>query len=285
MESMKSPERFESREEFGRNVEIRATFMRHGPKAEMGDTTARTLISAKGEQQVREIGKQLEVKRHGIKAYTSPIERAVKTAELVLEEQERKGTKIYNTRKRSELGLWSASDEFTRRWIEITNENLPPNFEELEGDIKQEVFDKAGDKALDNWLKLKDQRPDESTPSPQEVAAGMARLVDRYIRMADRLYSGSEIDLLNTSHKGVLEPLLKEILLRKVRDKDNKEQVVKGFESIEEIGGGMRPSESWQLLIKTDESGNKNVKLLLRGQEYDIDMERLNELVSASSEQ
>lgn len=285
MEGIKSPEQLESREKFGRNVEILATFMRHGPRAEMHDITARTLISEKGEQEVREIGKRLEVKRHGIKTYTSPVERTVRTAELVLEKQEQKGTKIYKTRKRSELGLWSASDEFTRRWVEITNENLPPNFEELQGDAKQEAFDKAEDKALDEWLRLKEQRPDETTPSPQEVAAGVAKLVDRYIKMADRLYSDSEIDLLNTSHKGTLEPLLKEILLRKIRDKNNKEQVVRGFESIEEIGGGMRPSESWQLLVKTDENENKNVKLLFRGQEYDIDMDRLGELISSSSKQ
>lgn len=250
----------------------------------MRDVSAGTLISKRGEEEVREIGKKFMAKRHGMKAYTSPVERAVRTAELVLEEQRQKGTRIYNTRKRSELGLWTASDTFIRHWIQITNENLPPNFEELEGHEKQETFDRAEDSALDEWLK-KEQRPDEETPSPQEVAAGMAKLVDRYINMAYYLYSDSEIDLLNTSHKGTLEPLLKEILLRKVRDGNNIERRVRGFEKIEEIGGGMRPSESWQLLVKTDETGNRSVKLSLRGQEYDIDMNRLDELVRLSSEQ
>jgi hypothetical protein len=100
--------------------------------------------------------------------------------------------------------------------------------------------------------------------------------------MADRLYFGSEVDLLNASHGGTLEPFLKEVMLRRVRDKGGKEKIVRGFDSIEEIGGGMRYGESWSLLIKTDAYGNKTIKLFLRGQEYDLDVERLKELVHVS---
>jgi len=285
MEKPKTTEQFKNRERFGRNVEVKAIFMRHGPRAEMRDTTEKTLISEAGKKKIREIGKALETGRHGIKGYTSQVERAVETANLVLEEQEKNSAKVFKLRKKSELGLLPSSENFSRRFMEITNENLPWNFEELEEGEKQETFDKAEDKALDWWLKMRDRRPDEKTPSPQEVAADIAKLVNRYIRMADRLYSGSEIDLLNTSHKGTLEPFLKEVLIRKIQDEKGKEKIVRGFESIEEIGGGMRPAESWELDIKTDENGNKKVKLSLRGQEYDIDMERLKELVQLSKEQ
>ena len=253
--------------------------MRHGPKAEIRDITTQSLISEEGKKKVREVGKKREVQRHGIKAYTSPVERAIETAELILEEQEKKGAKIFKTRKRTELGMWSSSKKFTQRFAEMIKENLPPNFEELEGDAKQEALDKTEDKILDWWLGFKDQRPDETTPPPREIAAGVAKLVDRYINMADRLYSGSEIELLNTSHKGIPESLLKEVLLRKVKGENNEEKIIRGFESLQDIGGSMRPSESWSLIIKTDDGGNKTIKILLRGQEYDLDTDRLNELV------
>ncbi|HEB01474.1 MAG TPA: hypothetical protein ENI16_00565 [Candidatus Portnoybacteria bacterium] len=272
----------ESKERFGRNVKIRATFMRHAPKAEASDVSGKSLLSEEGRERAREVGRELEVKQHGIKAYTSPTERAIETADLVLEEQEKKETSILKSRERDELGLIPGSKDFYQQIKKLTKENLPPNYEKLEGEEKEEAFEKAEDKAVDWWLKMGDQKPDNETASPQEMAVSVARLVDRYIRMADRLYSGSEVDLLNVSHKGTLEPFLKEVLFRKVRDETGEEKVVRGFEELEEIGGGMRPTESWTLTIKTNKEGNKSIKLSFRGQECDLDMERLRELVNLS---
>lgn len=176
--------------------------------------------------------------------------------------------------------MLSGSENFYNKIIELTKQNLPSNYDELEDDEKQEAFEKAEDKALNWWLELDEEKLDEETPSPQEVATSVAKLVDRYARMSDKLYSGSSVDLLNVSHKGTLEPFLKEVLLRKIKDEEGSEKIVRGFNEVEEIGGALRPAESWDLSIKTDESGNKYIKLNFRGQEYDLDMDRLHELIS-----
>lgn len=98
METLES-KNFENRERFGRDVEIRATFMRHATKAETSDVTSRSLLSEKGQKEAREKGREMETKKHGIKVYTSPVERAMETADLVLKEQEKKGQKYFKQEK------------------------------------------------------------------------------------------------------------------------------------------------------------------------------------------
>lgn len=270
----------EPNERFGKNVKIRVTFMRHATKADTSDITGKSLLSEKGQEEAREKGRRLETKEDGIKSYTSPVARAIETANLVIEEQEKKGAKIFKVRERCELDLLPGSKDFYEKIIELTKENLPADYSELEGDKKQEAFEKAEDVALDWWLQQEDEKFDEETISPKEMAVSIAKLVDKYIRMSSRLYSGSSVDLLNVSHKGTFEPFLKEVLLRKVKDEDGNEKVIRGFNSLEEIGGALRPAESWDLDIKTDETNGKSVKFNFREQEYDLDMQRLNELVA-----
>lgn len=274
----------EKHEKFGRNVELRATFMRHGPKADASDITGRSLLSEKGREHVREIGQKLDAKNGGIKSYTSPVERAIETADLVIEEQKKKGVKIFKQRKRTELTILPGSKKFYGELEDRTKQNLPDNYGQLQDEEKQKALERAEDKALNWYLKFGDQKPDKETASPHEIAAGVAKLVRRYIRMSDKLYSGSKIDLINTSHKGTLEPFLKETLIRKVTYEAGRETTVRGFDEVEEIGGGMRPSESWELEVTTDENGEKTVKLNLRGETYDLDLNRVEEL-SASTKQ
>jgi broad specificity phosphatase PhoE len=274
----------ERHEKFGKNVELRATFMRHGPKADASDVTGKSLLSEAGREDVKEAGQRLDAKSGGIKSYTSPVERAIETADLVIKEQEKKGAKIFEQRKRTELSLVPDSKEFYEEFEDRTKQNLPDNYDQLRGEEKQEAFEEAEDKVLNWYLEFGDQKPDEKTASPHEIAAGVAKLVHRYVRMPEKLHSGSKVDLLNTSHKGTLEPFLKKTLIRKTTDEAGKETTVRGFDEIEEIGGGMRPSESWELDVTTDENGEKTVKLNLRGKTYDLDLDRVEEL-SASTKQ
>jgi len=78
------------------------------------------------------------------------------------------------------------------------------------------------------------------------------------------------------THQGLPEALLKEVL---VRQKDDQELI--GFEKLEDIGGALKFTESMEFLIKIDEHGNKILKLNFRGQTYDIDMDKLNELAQS----
>lgn len=97
--------------------------------------------------------------------------------------------------------------------------------------------------------------------------------------MADRLYSGSNIDLINGTHGGLPEALLQEILIRKQDDK-----TIIGFEKLKEIGGGLKPAEGMDFLIKIDEKNEKTIKLHFRNEEYDLDLDKLNELARSYAE-
>lgn len=198
----------------------------------------------------------------------------------MIEEQKKKGVKVFKVKKLSELDIPQGSENFRQKMIEMTKNNLPPNYEELKSQDKKEVFEKAEDKVLDWYLRFGNQRPDKETLSPREVAANIAVLIDKYVKLADRISSGGEVDIWNLSHKGTLEPFLREVLIRKVKNKMGGEEIIKGFKNLEEIGGGMRPIETFVITIKTDESGDKIVSLLLRGQNYELDMEKLKELVN-----
>lgn len=242
------PETQEKR--FGNNVEVHVIFMRHGEKGEGG------ALTEKGKKQATEFGVNLE-KRDAIKGYSSPIQRAIETVEQVIESAPH--DKKLNTRIRAEISIPPSSEEFLKK------------FRELE---KQ-----APDAAAEWYLSFGAERPDDETLSPHEVAESFAYVIKRYMRMADKLYSGSNIDLINATHQGLPEALLKEILIRKVGDKE-----VVGFEKLEDIGGALKFTEGVEFLIKTDEQGNKKSTVIFRGKEYDVDMAKLSDLAKTYEE-
>ncbi|PIR57311.1 MAG: hypothetical protein COU72_01595 [Parcubacteria group bacterium CG10_big_fil_rev_8_21_14_0_10_41_35] len=230
------------KEKFGRDVQIHAIFMRHGEKAASGELTE------EGKNQADRFGEELESK-DAIKGYSSPVKRVIETVERAIENSPH--DKKLTTRIRTELGISpSTSKEFLEKYREL---------------------EKRGHNAAAEWhLSFGANRPDAETPSPHENAEAIAYILNKYIRMADRLYSGSEVDLINGTHQGFPEALLKEILIRQEGDKK-----ILGFEELEEIGGALRPTEGMEFSIKTDEDGNKLVKLQFRGKTYDLDMDKL----------
>jgi hypothetical protein len=102
----------------------------------------------------------------------------------------------------------------------------------------------------------------------------VARRVDLYMRMPEKLHSGTDIDLINVSHDLSLSAFLKEVLTRNVEGKQ-----IKGFNTIDEIGGPIEFNEGFEILIQTDNQGEKSVKMSFRNQKCQIDVKRLNELV------
>jgi broad specificity phosphatase PhoE len=238
-------------ERFGRNVEIHAIFVRHGEKSESGELTD------EGKKQAAEFGKNLESK-DAVKGYSSPVQRAIETVEQIIENSPH--DKKLKTRIRTEIGIPPSSQEFYKK------------FKELE---KQ-----GPDEAAKWFLSFGAERPDPETASPHEVAESFAYILTKYFKMADKLYSGSNIDLVNGTHQGLPETLLKEVLKRKI---DDNEEVV-GFDNLEEIGGALKFTEGMEFIIKTDERGDKKLTVNFRGQEYDIDMAKLNELAKSYAE-
>lgn len=237
-------------EKFGRNVEIHAIFLRHGEKDEDGNLTE------EGKKQAVELGGGLNSK-DAIKAYSSPVQRALETVKQVIENapHDRK----LNTRVRAEIGIPPSSKEFLKKFREL--EKLAPGA------------------AAEWYLSFGQEKPDLETTSPHEVAESFAYVLTKYLRMADKLYSGSNIDLINGTHQGLPEALLKEIMVRRKGD----EELV-GFEKLEDIGGALKFTEGMEFLIKVDERGNKALKLNFRGQTYDIAVGKLLDLAKSYEE-
>lgn len=237
-------------ERFGQNVEIHAVFMRHGEKDENGKLTD------EGKGQASDFGKSL-ARKDAIKGYSSPEQRAIETVEQIIKNSPH--DKKLMTRIRIELGIPPSSEEFDEK------------FEEL---------DEQGPDAATEWfLSFGSQKPDDETASPHEVAESLAYILTRYLRMADKLYSGSNIDLINVTHQGPPEALLKEILVRRIENKE-----VVGFERLKDIGGALNFAEGMEFTIKTNAQGNKKMTVSFRGQEYGIDMTKLDELAKSYAE-
>jgi len=231
----------------GKNVEMHVIFVRHGKRNEEGTLTE------EGLEQVKKYGKSLTYK-DVIKGYSSPIQRALQTTESIVESAPHK--KKLKTKIRKELSISGFSENFNKVYLEHL---------------------KKGKNAPSDWyFGLGDKRFDKESPSYKEIAEGFAYLLQRSVKMSNRLYSGSKVDLINGTHGNLPECLLKEIMIRKVNGKK-----VRGFKSVREIGGTLEYSEPVDFEIKRDEKGEKYITLDFRGKEYDVDMKRLNQLADS----
>jgi len=230
--------------QFGRNVELHAIFMRHGEADEGGGLTET------GKRQVEIAGQSID-SADVIKVYSSPIRRARETAEGIGETVTH--DKKLETRTKLSLEIPNISEEFLDKLVEIEK--------------------RSPDTSTQFYLNFGKQRPDPETSSPQEIAEMMAYVLSNYFKMAKRLKSGSNIDLVNVTHQGLPEALLKEVLIQEDRDKQKV-----GLETLAEIGGPLKPAESMEFRIRTNEDGDETVELYFRGKTFNLDLGKVDEL-------
>ena len=255
---------------YGKNVKIHAIFLRHGEK-ETDMTAADTGLTERGRRESLEIGRKLDEKDL-IKAYSSDTDRTKESAELIVFASPTE--KKMKHRIEKELSFYyDKNGVFFNNLMKAKKEMLGNGFKELQEEEKKEKMEKYENWATDYYLSFSEQRPDESTMSPVETAAIMAKRVETYIKMADRLRSGSDIQMINDTHDLNLAAFLKEALVRDVNG-----QKIRGFKSIEEIGGSLAFNEGFEIIVENDEEGKKNIKFVFRKRQYELDFQRLNEL-------
>jgi len=255
----------------GENVIIHSVFTRHGEKFH-DINNVETDLSPKGEELSREIGKNRPAV-DAIKGYSSDTQRTKATARAMVEESPTENK--LKQRIRDGLSMrYNPNNEFTKEAKRIRGEILGKDYDDLPEEQQKARLDEYSTVITDNYLALGDKRPDPDTYSPVETAATVAEILDNNIKMANRLKSNSEVDLINATHDFNVAAFLKEVLVRKIDDKK-----IVGFDSIKEIGGNIEFNGGFEVLIKTDSSGNKNLKIFFRNQEYDIDQGRLSQLV------
>lgn len=259
----------ESRE-FGLNVSIHAFFERHGEKG-VSTQTSHTELSDKGREDSLERGRNF--KRKVIKTYSSDTDRTKETGHLVSEGS--LADEKLTHRIKDDLGFHEDEEGiFFKEAMRIKKECLGDDFEQQSDVEKNRRKRLSSQGQIDYFLTFGDKRPDPKTNSPVETAANFAYVVGRYLKMVDKLKTGSEIELVNISHDFPISCFLSEVL---VREKDDSK--ITGFKKIEEIGGPIDFNEGFELIIQTDEGGNKSIKIVFRNQEFQIDTERLKELV------
>lgn len=270
MNEFKSPEQsIENQKKFGRNIEVHGRFIRHGEKLELLDESE-TGLTEEGKRGSIDFGKKLEP-RTAIKGYSSDTDRTKDTIRLIVESSPT-GKKMTQHIK-DELYV-NYSSEFRARIMEIKKRELGEDFDEQPAEEKRKRLTRCGIEQMNFYLPFKDKRPDKKTYSPVETAAQVARRADLYIRMADKMYSDSKVDLMNGAHDVNIAVFLNEVMIRKV---DGQEK--RGFDSMQDIGGPIDYHEGFDIVTRIDECGEKTVKIIFRDKEYDIDLKRLGELV------
>src|SRR3989339_308958 len=268
-------------QEKGKNVKVSAIFERHGEK-EASQITAETRLTETGEMEGAEFGKKLP-KRKNIKGYSSDTGskpgdegRTVKTTMLAVENSptEIKSSKV---RIRKELGFYcDENTDFFRRMKQINIDVSEMDF----GDLLEEELDdrrlvEVRNQQADYYLSFGENRPSPRTISPVDLAALMAKRIDAYINMVDRLNSGSDVQLINGTHDFNIVAFLKQAM---ILGRNKVGEPIK-FEKIEEIGGGIGYNEYFEVLVETDGVGTKTIKLIFRGKEYELDTKRVGELL------
>jgi|GEM_PF-1037519 len=272
---------------FGQDVQVEVEFMRHEEPGKTPEGMSADYLTETGKVRAAAKGKDID---RLTKGYSSPKLRAQETIDLQLQnadhevliinqklsDQASKGEKtikdiavgqkpenVFNMRLRPELDTvvnFAAINEETKQWAkaQIANGSKRPEY----------------DLVVQYYLDHPERSYEMEVTTPQDAAEEIAFAASREIGMSKHLYSDSNVKLLNGTHGPKLEPFLQQILI----GKDGK----RGFASLEEIGGAFKPGENFKLLAKT-KMGEKGklemeVRLLLRGQEYAVDMPRLEQL-------
>lgn len=262
--------------ELGENVTIHALFTRHGEKRfDMEDFNTELTDEGRSASWIQ--GKtrpQVDL----VKAYSSPTHRTIETAQLIAEASPT--DKKLEQRIRHNLSMYFDHEgELVQKCRALKKKIFGDNIDSLDEVDKEKKLEEYNIDSTNLFLSYGDRNPDPGTCSPQEAAAGIARVLDIYMRMVDRLKSGSEVDLINGTHDWNIAAFLKEVI---IRDVDGHE--VRGFDKIEDIGGPIDFNEGFEARISTDGSEQKSVTLFFRGQEYNIDQARFAELVQIAKD-
>lgn len=265
------------RESLGRNCALRMTFLRHANKTEFdphaGGKISQSGLSEKGKTNSREYGRQVSAEDIS-RIDASSMGRNLETVEhITLGSFDRESspppvtTEIYN-----ELAAPHFSKDFIEKEYRPRFDQKPENYDSLPPDEQEKIAEAIEEPAVNYWIGLWDKKYDEETESAREVAERVAYyFLSEPDKLIETMQSGEKEEiLLGITHKTATEPFL---LYCKELPKD-----------LKELGGSLNLMEGWTIEIATDSDGKKSYKIFLRGKEYSLNLERVNELAKAYEE-
>jgi bisphosphoglycerate-dependent phosphoglycerate mutase len=261
----------------GRNVFLIVEVIRHEKPGQTDKGMSADYLTKEGKDNATAKGPGIKAQAIGV--YTSEKFRAQETGELVIENVN-DGVKVINFEltersKKSYSSLKPENKFIIRQRTELGEvKYLARIIPEAKAWAKEQVV--AGGKGSETdfiiqyYLDHEDRCKELGITGPQEAAEETAYRIYHEIMMTPRLKSDSEVHLLNVTHGPKLEPFLQRILIMPDGEL--------GFKSVQEIGGSMNPGEGPKFLSSTDNNKKQTVKLELRGQRYQLDLEKLKEL-------
>ena len=232
--------RFETKEQeqFGRNVEIRAHFLRHAAKYEESGG-----LTEEGRGASRKFGEEFEPsskdEKYILKAYSSEIGRSKDTADAIIESinTEQKG----HTRIRLELGKLEEED------IRLPNATLNLPYSEYVKSNRQEIKGKT------------------ESLSFHGVAQRVADQIEHFIKLSKRLKSDSKVDLISISHLPWISAFIKEAVGQEIEKEDDPTKKQELEKKITNLGY----LEGFELVIKRD-GGDINLSMKIDNEEFPL---------------
>lgn len=271
--------------ERGANVKVHNIWIRHAQKSsgevfQEGDTAiSASGITEQGAADAQDLGREIDGGKHGARGYVTNIDRTTETLDSVLRGYREKnpGKPIRGARIREQLlheyppGFSALYKGKIKRGVaEQLGEGQ--KLEDLSADEQERIAEEAEEPIAREWLDNPESKLAELYP-PEDAAADFAVLFNRrHERLAERLNDGSELDLIHVTHKTMTEPFLASGVLI---EQDTGESVTR----IEKLGGTLGILDKWESEVVTDEQGEARSIVRVRGADYNINQDRLAELV------
>ncbi len=269
----------EGKEKFGSNVKIDIRFLRHGERTKTGELTdfGRGVTKEKAAQHMIEGDYVDIVKPVGSNAGPKNLEmgRALETAKIFAEEIDGSAGR---PKEDPRLSYESIKSPMPYNHVEIYNSFLPADFETLPDKDKADASKMAQKGTIDHLMKL--DTP-EANAYKQETAGAFASFVLHYRELSHRMKPDSNVKIVAGTHGGTMEFLLQQAM---VSEKDGVRKV--GFNDVLEIGGEFAPSESYNVIIQTDENGEDKAMWVMFDDEkrpqtrFELDESKVKELAS-----
>lgn len=134
-------------------------------------------------------------------------------------------------------------------------------------------------KDLNTFIEKGAYQDKERTITVKELAQDVAERLKIFIEMSKRLYSNSQVDLLNITHLPWLLCFLKELNLEKLEEVNPR-----GNNFVERIGGSINYVEGFEILIDRKSTDEFSLTLKFRNQEVKIPYEKINSLLASNEE-
>ncbi|MDP2642766.1 MAG: hypothetical protein Q8P62_02910 [Candidatus Peregrinibacteria bacterium] len=285
----------ENAPEKGSNIELILHVLRHGDRNLNGS------LEEYGRERTKETARQSHLRGESfdiVKSYGSTagpkikvdgedleMQRSLETAHIF--GKEIAGDKLYKTRPRNVLNYKTMAldmpfdylkihEDFAREYIRETLQLADKKFDDLPEEDKKEVSEYADTKSVEH---LMSQKTENAMGTKKEIAGSFAVLIKQYVKMImEKLKSNQKLLFPLGSHTGMIEPFLAETIIWKNKN----DEEVHGA-TLDEIGGNFKPTEGFDIILKTDRSGQlESVKLRFDNQnrfggEALLDMNKIDE--------